>query len=219
VKYPHARLLVFSKAPVPGQVKTRLIPLLGAAGAASLYAGMLDATLDKAVAAGLCPVELWCAPDRRHTHFAHARAQYALRLRQQPAGDLGRRMSQAFCSVLQEARHAVLVGADCPDLSAGDLDAAFAALAAGTDVVLGPATDGGYYLIGMSAHRPCLFEDIAWGSAQVLDATLDRCRRHHLRWFCLAEHADVDTPGDLPTGAGTKPAGGPSAAANKSRTE
>lgn len=200
MKYPHARLLVFSKAPVPGQVKTRLIPLLGAGGAAALYAGLLDATLEKATGAGLCPVELWCTPDTRHAHFERARAQYDLRLRQQPAGDLGRRMSRALFTVLQEARHAVLIGADCPGLTAGDVDAALGALAEGVDVVLGPATDGGYYLVGVSAHHPYLFEDIAWGSARVRAATLDRCRRHHLHWTCLVEHADVDTPGDLPAG-------------------
>jgi hypothetical protein len=85
--------------------------------------------------------------------------------------------------------------------------------------VLGPATDGGYYLIGMSAHRPYLFEDIAWGSTHVLDATLERCRRHRLQWVCLAEHADVDTPADLRAGCGTGPAGGPTSAVNKLRNE
>ncbi len=196
MKYPRARLLVFSKAPVPGQVKTRLIPLLGAGAAAELYADMLDDTLGKAVDADLCPVELWCTPDMQHAHFQHCRERYPLVLRQQAAGNLGMRMSQALDSVLQEARHAVLIGADCPALDAGDIDTAIAALAAGADVVLGPATDGGYYLVGMSGHHRCLFDDIAWGTPQVLETTLARCRQHGLDWVCLPEHADVDTPGD-----------------------
>lgn len=196
MKYPHARLLVFSKAPVPGQVKTRLIPLLGAAGAAALYAGMLERTLEKALAAGTCPVELWCAPDTRHAAFARARLQHAVHLRPQPAGDLGRRMSQAFCNTLRAARHAVLIGADCPDLTAADIAAAFDRLAAGVDVVLGPASDGGYYLIGLSTHHAGLFDTIEWGTPRVLEATLSRCRQQGLTWACLAQHDDVDTPGD-----------------------
>lgn len=196
MKYPHGRLLVLSKAPVPGEVKTRLIPLLGAGGAARLYAGLLDATLSKAVSAGLCPVELWCAPDTRHAFFEQARARHALRLREQGAGDLGRRMSLALGTVLQEARQAVLVGADCPDLAAADIDAAFTALATGADVVLGPATDGGYYLVGMSGHHACLFEGIDWGTPRVLEMTLAQCRRHGLAWTCLDAHDDVDTPED-----------------------
>jgi rSAM/selenodomain-associated transferase 1 len=196
MKYPHARLLVFSKAPVPGQVKTRLIPLLGAEAAAELYADMLDETLDKVVTAGLCPVELWCTPDAQHACFRRCHDRYPLLLRQQGTGDLGSRMSQALHCALQEARHAVLIGADIPALGAADIDVALAALAAGTDVVLGPAADGGYYLIGMSVHYPGLFENVAWGSPQVLAMTLAQCGRDGLNWASLPEHADVDTPDD-----------------------
>ena len=196
MKYPHARLLVFSKAPVAGQVKTRLIPLLGAEAAAALYADMLDDTLGKAVDADLSPLELWCTPDVQHTHFRRCRERYPLKLHQQTTGDLGQRMSQALHSVLQEADHAVLIGADCPALCAADIEAAMAALVAGTNVVLGPASDGGYYLIGMSVPHPGLFENITWSSPQVFETTVALCRRHGLDWACLPEHTDVDTPDD-----------------------
>jgi rSAM/selenodomain-associated transferase 1 len=196
MKYPHARLLVFSKAPVAGQVKTRLIPLLGAEHAAEIYMQMLDATLGKAIAGDLCPLELWCTPSVQHAFFRRCRARYPLRLRQQGAGDLGARMSHALHNALQYACQAVLIGADCPTLGAGDIDTALAQLAAGVDVVLGPAADGGYYMIGMARHDPRLFDDIAWGTPEVLATTLARCRVHGLQWFCLPQRADVDTPDD-----------------------
>ncbi len=196
MKYPHVRLLVFSKAPEPGQVKTRLIPLLGAEAAARLYTRLLDDTLRKAIACGLCPVELWCTPSVRHAFFRRCAQQYPLQLHPQGKGDIGRRMSVAIRSTLQVAAHAVLIGADCPALCAADIDSAIVHLAEGTDIVLGPAADGGYYLIGMSRHHPQLFEAIAWGTPRVLDATLAQCRVHGLEWFCLPEHADVDTPDD-----------------------
>lgn len=196
MRYPQARLLVFSKAPVPGQVKTRLIPLLGAEPAARLYAELLEATLVTAHAAGLCPLDLWCAPDTRHAVFQRARARHALALHQQPHGDLGARMSQALHDTLQTARHALLIGADCPALAGTDLATALQDLQDGADVVLGPASDGGYYLIGMSGHHPQLFMDIPWGTRQVLGLTQSRCRAHGLRWTCLPEHADLDTPED-----------------------
>jgi rSAM/selenodomain-associated transferase 1 len=208
VKYPQARLLVFAKAPVPGQVKTRLAPLLGAGAAAALYTDLLDQTLDTAVATGLCPVELWCSPDSTHAHFQDCRARHPLQLHRQAAGDLGRRMSLALHSALRVAQQAVLVGADCPALCGADLEAALQALGSGKDVVLGPATDGGYYLIGVSAHHPYLFEGIAWSTSRVLATTLTRCRQHGLDWVCLPEHADLDTPDDyLRYRAGETPAG------------
>jgi len=196
MKYPHARLLVFSKVPEPGQVKTRLIPLLGAEAAARLYSDLLEDTLRKSVAGGLCPVELWCAPSDRHAFFRRCAERYPLRLYRQGEGDIGRRMSVAIRTALQGATHAVLIGADCPALSAADIDTAIAQLAGGTDIVLGPAMDGGYYLIGMSHHHPQLFDAIAWGTPRVLEATLERCRDNGLAWFCLPEYIDVDTPED-----------------------
>lgn len=208
MKYPHARLLIFSKAPVPGQVKTRLIPLLGAEAAARLYVELLDSTIRTALAHDLCPVELWCAPSARHAWFRDCRDRYDLILRQQATGGLGARMSQALCSALQEARHAVLVGADCPTLDSSDLESALARLDAGMDIVLGPALDGGYYLIGLSRHHPFLFDAIAWGTPQVFATTLARCREHGLNCFCLPQRADIDTPDDYRHYCAGKPARG-----------
>lgn len=196
MRYPDARLLVMSKAPDPGQVKTRLIPLLGAGAAAGVYAGLVRDCLQMSTLAGLCPVELWCSPATQHPFFRQCRADFPVSLHCQPQGGLGRRMSCALQSALQRARHAILIGADCPTLTAADLGEALELLARGRDVVLGPAADGGYYLIGMNAHHGCVFEDMPWGSAAVLQLTEERLRQQGLQWQRLAEHRDLDTPED-----------------------
>ena len=196
MKFPRARLIVMSKAPVPGRVKTRLIPLLGKAGAASLHQALLEATLAKLSRAGLCAVELCCAPDARHVYFDEARERYPLTLTAQSDGDLGLRMSTAIRQGLQQAQDVVLVGTDCPDLAAEDVAAALELLAAGNDVVLGPSRDGGYYLIAMRRHHPALFEDIPWGSDRVMALTLQHINNCGLTSALLDVRDDIDTPAD-----------------------
>jgi rSAM/selenodomain-associated transferase 1 len=196
VKYPDARLLILSKAPDAGAVKTRLIPLLGAAGAASFYAELLHTCIDRLVAADLCPVHLWCTPTTSHPFFTGCAQHYGVTLQQQPAGDLGQRMDHALERTLQQCGSAVLVGADCPDLAIDDIEAALRALEQGADVVLGPARDGGYYLVAMRNRHAFLFEDMPWGSASVLGLTESRLRAHGLNWHLLALRRDLDTPED-----------------------
>jgi hypothetical protein len=196
MKYPDARLLVFSKAPLPGQVKTRLIPLLGSDGAAALYRQLLEDTLARMTEGGLCPVELYCDPDPEHEFFRLCRQRYPVTLYPQSGGGLGERMSQALHDCLQRAAAVVLVGADCPTLSAGDVEATLTALSRGRDVVLGPALDGGYYLIGLHTHQAGIFTDIPWGSADVLSRTLQQVARLGLRCHLLPPRADLDTPAD-----------------------
>ena len=133
--FPHARLLIFAKAPVPGRVKTRLAQQLGMRGAARLYKHLLWRTLRIANAARLCPVELWCAPDARHGFFVACRRDYAVRLRRQCAGDLGRRMNHALNRTLADGNQAMLIGGDCVSLGAAELQTAFELLAVGQDAV------------------------------------------------------------------------------------
>jgi len=116
--------------------------------------------------------------------------------RQQAGGDIGLRMSHAMRSALQHAGHVVLIGADCPSLTTDDLDTAFQALQQGSDVVLGPAEDGGYYLIGMNLHHPALFEDIPWSTPRVLEKTETRLRQLGLTWHRLTMRRDIDTAED-----------------------
>jgi len=196
VKYPDARLLILSKAPEPGAVKTRLIPMLGATGAARLYATMLHECIDRLVAANLCPVDLWCAPAASHPFFISCRQQYGVTLQQQAAGDLGQRMEQALGTALRRSRYAVLVGADCPGMGISDIEEALQALRQGTEVVLGPALDGGYYLVAMRSSHAWMFNDMPWGSADVLRLTESRLRARGVSWHRLTVRRDLDTPQD-----------------------
>jgi len=128
------RVIVFAKAPVPGSAKTRLIPALGAAGAARFHARLVERALGTACAASLGPVELCCAPNRSHPFFAECAARFGVALTDQGAGDLGERMHRALAAGLP----AVLIGADCPAMTPDYLRQAADALSAGQDVALGP---------------------------------------------------------------------------------
>ena len=196
-RYPDAVLMVFCKAPVPGQVKTRLIPALSAEQAAELHIELSIKTLQRATRSNLCPVQLWCFPSIDHAFFAESAATYPLRLKQQQGADLGERMHHAFCSALATYSHALLMGCDCPSLTEQDLNEALTALSQDNEVVLAPAEDGGYVLIGLNRPRPELFESLTWGTARVLDETRSRIERCKLRHHGLNEQWDLDTPQDL----------------------
>jgi len=187
------RILVFAKAPVPGEVKTRLVPALGARAAAELHARLARRTIDMAVAAQVAPVEIWCSPDDAHPFFR------ALELprRIQRGRDLGERMANALREALGECRFAILIGTDCPPMTGDYLREAAARLASGDDAVLGPAEDGGYVLIGLRRPKARLFESMPWGTAQVLAATRARLAELGLRWHELPPLWDVDRAEDL----------------------
>ena len=196
MKYPSARLLLLTKAPDPGQVKTRLIPLLGEAAAAELYSQLVHNCLGLCTRAALSPVDIWCSPSSEHPFFQQCKARYRATLHTQGPGDLGQRMSQAIRTTLEDADYVVVIGADCPALCSADLVAAFNALDTGTDVVIGPAEDGGYYLIGMRNHHAFLFTDIPWSTPAVLSTTAERIRTQNLRLHTLPLRKDLDTPED-----------------------
>jgi rSAM/selenodomain-associated transferase 1 len=196
MKYPRGRLLLLTKAPDPGQVKTRLVPLLGEVAAAELYSQLLHDCLTLCSQAGLSPIDIWCSPSARHPFFQQCRLRYQATLHTQVAGDLGQRMSQAVQTALTDADYVVLIGADCPTLSTEDLATAFHALDTGTDVVIGPAEDGGYYLIGMRDHHATIFHNMPWSTPAVLSLTEERIRTQKLRLFRLPSRKDLDTPDD-----------------------
>lgn len=195
--YPDSVLMIFCKAPEPGRVKTRLIPELTAEQAAKLHLELSVGILELAVRSALCPIQLWCAPSAGHSFFTEAATTYPLRLKQQRGRDLGERMHRAFRSELAHYACAVLIGCDCPSLTAADLEEALEALNRDCDAVLSPAEDGGYVLIGLT--RPCsdLFDAMPWGTAEVLDQTRQRICRSGLRCRELKEQWDVDTIEDL----------------------
>lgn len=191
------RVIVFAKAPTPGRVKTRLIPALGAAGAAALHRRLVLHCLDAAARSRVGPVELWCAPDPSDPFFRECERRLGVSLHSQEDGDLGERMQRAFESALARARRAMIIGGDVPALSAQYLREADRALADGHDAVLGPAQDGGYVLVGLARTAPVLFRDILWGGPEVLAET--RRRVASLAWRCRELPAlwDVDQPEDL----------------------
>lgn len=196
-KYPNGVLMIFCKAPIPGQVKTRLIPKLTAEQAAELHIELSTKTLQRATLSNLCPIQLWCAPTTDHIFFSASKAAYPIALKQQQGADLGERMHHAFCSALTDYSHALLMGCDCPSLTEQNLDQALTALNQENEVVLAPAEDGGYVLIGLNQPHPELFDNMPWGTARVLDETRNRIERYKLRNHELSEQWDLDTPEDL----------------------
>lgn len=190
------QIAIMAKAPIPGLAKTRLIPALGASGAARLQRRLTRMTVACALDAQLGPVTIWCAPDSRHRHFRALRRTTGVNLLEQPGGDLGDRMHAAFC--LQCARGPVIVvGTDCPVLRPEHLRVAARALIAGDDAVFYPAEDGGYVLVGLRAPQPTLFTDMVWSTGSVMSDTRARARVQGLRVREYQTLWDVDQPEQL----------------------
>lgn len=194
---PETRVLVFARAPEPGTAKTRLIPLLGAAGAAALQNLLLERTLATALAAAVGRVELWCAPSAQHPLLAACLQRHGVAGVTQCAGDLGARMQHAAANTLAAVPHALIIGTDCPAMTPENLRDAAKALET-NDAVLIPAEDGGYVLLGLKRCDARLFNDIAWGSDQVLATTRERLAALNWRWLELPPSWDVDRPQDFP---------------------
>lgn len=199
-----ALLIVFARAPQPGQVKTRLVPRLGEWGAARLHRRFVRRTLRVARAAGCGPVELHGTPRARHAFFVQCAKAQGVTLRNQRGRDLGERMFNAIASGLRRRHAVILIGTDCPALEARDLRRAARALAGGCDAVIAPAEDGGYPLIGLRRVSPRLFWRITWGGPDVFARTAEALDRLGWRWRRLRTLWDVDRPHDLTRLGGSK---------------
>ncbi len=189
------RIVIFAKAPVPGAAKTRLIPALGELGAARLAAAMLAKTAAEAVAADLGEPELCVVPPPGSAEWAPFRPP-GVRMTDQGSGDLGERLARAAQRVLAAGERPMLIGSDCPALDAGRLRAAAHQL--GThDVIIHPADDGGYVLLGLTRFDSSLFSGIAWSTAGVASDTIARVRA--LGWSLHIGETlrDVDDPEDV----------------------
>lgn len=186
---------ILAKAPLPGLAKTRLIPHLGAQGAAALQRWLLHRVVATARQAALGPVTVWCAPDVQHPAFAACSADGTVTLRQQPDGDLGERMHRAVAESSTPAG-TLIVGTDCPLLDAAHLRQAATALAS-HDAVVTPAEDGGYVLIGMRQAAPRVFAEVAWSSERVMGQTRQRLSEVGWRWAEFAPLWDVDRSSDF----------------------
>lgn len=190
------RIVIFAKAPVAGLVKTRLIPRLGADGAAALAARLIQHTVRQAVVAQAGPVELCVAPDAKQTIWKALNLPNGIQWSEQGDGDLGQRMARAAQRVIEHGESLLLLGTDCPQLNSERLRATAQSLTT-SDACLVPVTDGGYVLIGLNRYHPSLFADIPWSMADV--AKLTRWRIGALGWSQKEFPAlhDIDEPDDL----------------------
>jgi len=186
-------IAVFARAPVAGQCKTRLIPALGADGAAALHARMIEHTIACARDAAVGSLSLWCTPDTAHPAFQRF-TDISLHL--QTGDGLGARMLATF-EAQPPGAPLLLIGTDCPALTADHLRACATRLRAGDDAVFLPTEDGGYVLVGLRAPQPDLFSAMPWSTDQVMPLTRQRLERRGLRWREPATLWDVDTPDDL----------------------
>lgn len=190
-------LVLFAKAPVPGQVKTRLCPPLTKADAAGLYACLLEDTAAELARLKRVRLLLFFSPPRSGHLF---RGDPFLRFEPIPqrGGDLGERMADAFDVLFARGfARVVLVGADSPFLSAPLVRAAFRELSSSAGAVFGPCSDGGFYLIALRSRAPALFRGVHWGTDTVLAEVTSRCRAAGIPYALLPPGFDIDTADDV----------------------
>lgn len=187
-------LLVFAKAPVAGQVKTRLLPVFSPEQAAELHRRLLRATVEVACSSGL--TVLLCGGSASEELMQLGKSQ-SVEVCWQRGDDLGQRMFNAASDALKQCDSVIIIGSDCPEMTGEQLQQADQQLQH-DDVVLIPATDGGYVLIGFARRvEQSVFAGVDWGSENVLQQTRDNLRQAGLSWFELAPLADLDRPEDL----------------------
>ena len=188
-------LQIFAKAPIQGFVKTRLIAELGDKKATDVYIELLDRTINLALTSEY-KTQIWCAPNQQHDFFQFNKQKYGVILKDQLGRGLGERMQYALRQGLKEADEVMLIGADCPVFTTEYLVKAFEALRL-SDVVLGPAEDGGFVLVGCRKTHEKMFDGVNWGYSTVLEQTVDAITKAGLTGQLLPMLWDVDTPADL----------------------
>ena len=190
-------VIVFVRRPRAGQVKRRLAHALGARRAARLYHRLLARTLAVVRACGPARCVLMPAARADSGYFRKRRPAAGWQVRAQCHGDLGQRMAHAMAWATSSGTPALLIGSDLIDIEVADLRAAAAALAAGVELVLGPAADGGYWLIGLRQACAQLFMQMTWSGAGVLAATLARSHDVGLSVQLVSRRHDLDRAADL----------------------
>ncbi len=196
-RFPQGLIQIFAKAPVLGQVKTRLRQALTDAEIVEIYKKMLKQVIDAALEARICPVELRVALDPGHEFFQPYVDSGAVMLKPQSQGDLGQRMALAFHEVLAKKDFVIAIGGDCVSIDGVYLQEAAQLLDAGQDVVFGPAEDGGYILLGLRTLYSEIFQGIPWGESNVLALSVQKLERSHVNYAFLSVGWDLDTPADL----------------------
>jgi rSAM/selenodomain-associated transferase 1 len=197
LRFPSSAIAVFAREPVLGRVKTRLAAEIGEEQALWLYRAMADRMCACINTSELAQMQLWVSANPEHPFFRSQCAAQNIHLQQ--GADLGEKMLVAIEQALQAQRidSVLVVGTDCPAIDSAYLGTALGALAGGSDVVIGPAEDGGYVLIGMRRPIAELFAGVDWGTSEVLSQTLEKLHSLQLEYQLLAPLWDVDRPEDL----------------------
>lgn len=198
-RFPQSVVGIFAKQPQLGRVKTRLEPQLGAQGALDIHKQLIRYVYLNLEAAGHCPQELWVAHDACGQPLDELFVSLCdpTHIHLQSGSDLGKRMEFTARKVLARAQAVILIGADCPSVDSAYVEQALLSLSGGASVVLGPAQDGGYVLIGLTRIPEGLFAGVDWGSAQVMEQTRQNLRLKGEEWVELTPKWDVDRPEDL----------------------
>lgn len=188
---------MFARVPVLGKVKTRLIPALGEQGALDMHLYLMHRQIEVLNTLNKnrrCNVQLWVDQSIEHPEFKKFTGEVKL----QQGNDLGEKMYHAGQEVLREFSRVLIIGSDCPGMDEAYLEEALQALEdEETDIVIGPALDGGYVLIAMKQTCKEIFQDVDWGTEQVLQQTMDKCHSSGLRLIRLSALRDIDTAEDL----------------------
>jgi rSAM/selenodomain-associated transferase 1 len=193
---PDVLIIIFARAPILGQVKTRLIPCLGEQGATHLYQLLLDQTLKLVTASPLIKINLCLTPESDTTYFTQRFNLSTKVITKQKGNDLGARMYHAMTQGLVQYKKVILIGTDCPFMTQTDLSEAILALDH-YQMVFSPAYDGGYVLVSAVNQLNNVFNSIDWGTAFVMSQTRVQLRQQHLLWHELKTQHDIDIEDDL----------------------
>ena len=196
-QFPDYRILQFAKAPLLGHVKTRMQPALSLQASVDLHRELTLHTVNTITRAQVCPHELWVGSNLDHPFFSDLVAQSHCSLKVQGPGDLGHKMASAVRDSLSSCKGVLLVGSDCPFIDEEYLHNAVRSLDAGSDAVIGPASDGGYVLLGLNQFHSLMFENIDWGTDKVFQQTCGQFKSLGVDLEILPKLSDIDEPEDL----------------------
>jgi len=195
-KFQDVRVFVFTKPPIPGKCKTRLIPYLGEEGAAILQKNLIHSIIVNLSNFQLCPFEIWQSEQNKYFSDLVTKSKNNIEIHTQSGSDLGARMSDAFEKGLKRLSKVIIIGSDCVEYSKDYLTNAIQILDQ-HEVVIGPAYDGGYVLVGATRFYSEIFEDISWGSGHVFTETIVKLQFNNITYSTLSPLNDIDTEEDL----------------------
>lgn len=194
--FSNALICIFTKPPIPGKCKTRLIPHLGEEGAAHLQEELICKIIDDLNDYKLCSFEIWQSESSDYFTNLVLNNNFDINIKTQFGADLGERMSNTFSASLKRNKKVIIIGSDCVEYSKQYLTSALQSLDK-DNAVIGPAYDGGYVLIGSTDYYPEIFKDISWGERCVLSQTLEKLSQLDITFSQLKVLNDIDTAADL----------------------